>query len=361
MEDIRICDFRTEFGMLTVKHITVERIIIMINNASIYEQLTSLPYLPTYMQLMQGAIELEVFSQLENYVTAEDLSQKMNWDDGNTFNILKGLYSLGYLERKGDAFKNMPEASKYLVKGKPSYMGGILHFFYNNPGMTPGDVAHQVKEGPMPMQETQKSMDYAAYGESMREAQSGIRQQELLDIIRSLPENKSIKRILDLGCGAGCFGIAAVQDVPGRTGVIFDMPSMRSIMEETVELSDMQDRISIKTGDFNKDDIGGAYDLIICSAIMLFAIPKGKDFFAKLKEGLNPGGVVLCLNEGIESDYSGPWDMVMGFMTFNLQGVPMGVIKGQVADAATAGGFNSIENRSILLGTGMHDINILRN
>ena len=74
MEDIRICDFRTEFDMLTVKHITVERIIIMINNASIYEQLTSLPYLPTYMQLMQGAIELEVFSQLENYVTAEDLS-----------------------------------------------------------------------------------------------------------------------------------------------------------------------------------------------------------------------------------------------------------------------------------------------
>ena len=95
MEDIRICDFRTEFDMLTVKHITVERIIIMINNASIYEQLTSLPYLPTYMQLMQGAIELEVFSQLENYVTAEDLSQKMNWDDGNTFNILKGYPEIG--------------------------------------------------------------------------------------------------------------------------------------------------------------------------------------------------------------------------------------------------------------------------
>jgi len=42
---------------------------------------------------------------------------------------------------------------------------------------------------------------------------------------------------------------------------------------------------------------------------------------------LNPGGLVLCLNEGIEPDYSGPWDMILGYMAFNLQGMPMGVIK----------------------------------
>ena len=53
--------------------------------------------------------------------------------------------------------------------------------------------------------------------------------------------------------------------------------------------------------------------------------------------------------------------MILGYMAFNLQGMPIGVIKGQVADTAKAGGFHSIENRSVLLSTGMHDINILRN
>ena len=333
----------------------------MINKTNIYEQLTTLPYLTAYQQLIQGAIELDVFSNLENPITTKELSKKMSWDESNTFNLLKGLYSLGYLKRNGDTFCNMPETSKYLVKGKPAYMGSVLTFFCNNQGMSLGNVAQQVKEGPKPQERTQHSMDFAAYGDAMRDAQSGIRQYELLEILRSLPEYKSIHKILDLGCGAGCLGIAVIQDVSNRTGVLFDRPNMQSLIEESVKLSDMQDTISIKTGDFINDDIGSGYDLILCSSIMLFAIKGGANFFAKLKKALNIGGVVVCLNEGIEADYSGPWDMILGYMAFNLQGMPIGVLKGQIADAAKSGGFHSAENRSVLLSTGMHDINILRN
>ena len=333
----------------------------MINKTNIYEQLTALPYLLAYQQLIQGAIELDVFSNLENPITTKELSKKMSWDESNTFNLLKGLYSLGYLERNGDTFCNMPETSKYLVKSKPAYMGNVLTFFCNNQGMSLGNVAQQVKEGPKPQEQTQQSMDFAAYGDAMRDAQSGIRQYELLEILRSLPEYKSIHKILDLGCGAGCLGIAVIQDVSNRTGVLFDRPNMQSLIEESVKLSDMQDSISIKTGDFINDDIGSGYDLILCSSIMLFAIKGGANFFAKLKKALNIGGVVVCLNEGIEADYSGPWDMILGYMAFNLQGMPIGVLKGQIADAAKSGGFHSAENRSVLLSTGMHDINILRN
>ena len=107
-------------------------------------------------------------------------------------------------------------------------------------------------------------------------------------------------------------------------------------------------------------DIGGGYDLILCHSIMLFTITSGSDFFARLRAALNPGGVVVCVNEGIEPDYSGPWDMILGYMAFNLQGMPIGVLKGQVAEMAKAGGFGPMENRTALLSTGTHDINILR-
>ena len=53
----------------------------MINKANIYEQLTALPYLSAYQQLIQGAIELDVFSELENPITVKELSEKMNWDE----------------------------------------------------------------------------------------------------------------------------------------------------------------------------------------------------------------------------------------------------------------------------------------
>ena len=239
-------------------------------------------------------------------------------------------------------------------------MGSVLLFFGSNQGMALEGLAEKVKNGPKPMEQIEQSLDFAAYGAMMREAQSGIRQRELLDIVRSLPENGGIKRVLDLGCGAGMLGIAVVKDDVRRSGVLFDQPQMKPLMEETVTMHGMRDRLSVMAGDFTKDDIGAGYDLILCSSIMLFAIMGGPAFFGKLREALNPGGVVLCLNEGIEPDRSGPWDTVLGYLTYNLQGMPMGVIKGQVAEVARAGGFDSIESCTLLLSTGTHDINILR-
>ena len=92
----------------------------------------------------------------------------------------------------------------------------------------------------------------------------------------------------------------------------------------------------------------------------VFRSCRRRRFFQKLKDALNPGGLVLCLNEGIEPDYSGPWDMILDIWHLILQGMPMGVIKGQIADTAKTAGFNSIENRGVLLSTGTYDINILR-
>ena len=40
----------------------------------VYEQLTQLAYLPSYFKLLQGAIELNVFSHLTVPVTAEHLA-----------------------------------------------------------------------------------------------------------------------------------------------------------------------------------------------------------------------------------------------------------------------------------------------
>ena len=246
----------------------------MFHNTSIYEQLTALPYLPAYKRLLEGAIELDVFSQLEQPVSAADLARRMGWNEANTRYLLQGLHSIGFAAKKDDLFRNTSETSEYLVKGKPGYMGGVLLFFGANQGMALEGLAEQVKNGPQPTQQAEQSLDFAAYGAMMREAQSGIRQQELVSLVRSLPENGEIRRILDLGCGAGLLGIAVVNDAAARSGVLFDQPPMQALMEETVSMQAMQDRITVVAGDFLRDDIGAGYDLILCSSIMLFAIGK---------------------------------------------------------------------------------------
>ncbi len=327
---------------------------------SIYEQLAALPYLIAYKRLIEGAIELDVFSHLESPITADELAKKMGWHPGNTLFMLRGLAGIGFICLNRDTFVNAAGASKYLVKRSPYYMGDTLLFFGSNNGMALDGMTEQVQNGPAPMPETQQSLDFAAYGALMRQAQSGIRQREIVDMARSLPENDRILQILDLGCGAGMLGLALVQDMPGRSAVLYDQPPMQPLIDESIAIYGMREQAVSMGGNFLTDDIGSGFDLILCSSIMTFAIAGGAAFFAKLKAALNPGGVVLCLNEGIEKDGCGPWDMVLGYMTYNMQGIPMGLEKGTLAKAAREGGFNSVENRTMLLSTGTHDINILR-
>ncbi len=328
----------------------------------VYKQLVQLPYLVSYKKVLEAAITLDLFSALETAKTAETLAAEMGWNAANTKHMLEAVYSLGFLKRDGDEFRNNADSSKYLVKSSPSYMGSVLLFFGQNQGMDPGDVAKQVREGgqmPEQMQQMEQAIDFAAYGEMMREAQSGIRQQEVLDIIRSLPENERIINFLDLGCGAGMIGLALAKDKDGRKVTFFDMPNMKELVDGSVEKSGIADRCTCLYGDFLKNDIGSGYDMILCSSIMFFAMMELPNFMKKLFDAVNDGGVVVCINEGIALDSSEPWEMILGYLPMKMMGMPVGVPEGMVGQAAESAGF-SVENRKILLSTGTHDINILR-
>ncbi|MGI6257770.1 MAG: methyltransferase [Anaerovoracaceae bacterium] len=328
----------------------------------VYKQIAALPYLATYKKLIEGAIQMDMFSHMKEAISAEDLAARMGWDKANTKNVLEALTSIGFVAYEDGKFNNTEETDRYLVKDSAHYMGDVVHFFGSNQGLDAGDVARQVKEGGIvPEQKTkmEEAMDFAGYGEGMRKAQSGIRQTEILAIVRSLPESTRIKSILDLGCGAGMIGLSLLGDQEGRRGVLYDQPSMRPLIEETVAAGKAGDEVSIMTGDFMVDEIGSGYDLILASSIMLLAMGDQLKFMKKLYDALNPEGVVLCINEGIAPDYSEPWDMIMGYLPMKLQGMQGGVLKGAVRSSAEKIGFK-VENKTLLLSTGTHDINILK-
>lgn len=263
----------------------------------IYKQLAQLPYLTSYKQLIEGAIRLDIFSNLREAVLAEELAERMGWDKANTKVLLEALYSIGFVTREAEAFKNTEDANRYLIAESPEYMGSVTLFFGSNQGMDAGDVAKQVKEGarePEQMQKMEQTMDFVAYGEMMRKVQSGIRQWEILELVRTLPENDRIDSILDLGCGAGMLGLALARERSGRKVVLFDQPQMKALIEGSVEKSEISERAEIRVGDFLKDDIGNGYDLILASSVMLFAAQDLVSFMKKLYAAVKERGVVVC-------------------------------------------------------------------
>ena len=308
-------------------------------SVSVWEQLVQLPFLNLYSRLLNAAMELDVFSQLCQPVTAEALAVHMGWHKANTEYLLSALVSIGFLNKTDGTYQNTAEVDRYLVKGKDEYLGGFLPF-YMQEGMAPMDVKLLVTKGPQSQQ--QEAME-----------------QELLRIVRSLPENDQIRRVLDLGGATGLLGLAVIGDRPDRTGVLFDrFPP--AVVEESISLMGLTDRTEVMCGNFMADRIGERYDLILALNVMLFAKGRMEELLKKCYDALNPGGVLLVISEAILPDHTGPWDMVMGYLPYYFQGMDMGVLKNEVSDAAVRVGFTKCEKRTECLCSGTQDIDIIR-
>lgn len=331
------------------------------NQTSVFEQLARVSYLPLYAKVVTASLQLDVYSHLTDRTTAKALAGTQGWHEANTAYLLEYLTALGFVEKDGDAFCNSEEADRYLVKGKPEYLGGFIQYYIMNEGSMPFDVVKLVTEGPQPMQQqtNEQALDFAAMGAMMRQAQEGYRQQELLKIVRSLPENEKLQSVLDLGCGTGLLGMSVVGDVPGRTGTFIDLMP-QNIMSESAEQMGVSDKVKVISGNFLTDDIGGDYDLILAVSIVLFAKGGMDAFMKKCYDALNPGGVMLVISEAIAADHTSPWDMVLGYLPYYMQGMDMGVLENEVSDAAKDAGFVNCEKRTELLCSGLQEIDILR-
>jgi SAM-dependent methyltransferase len=327
----------------------------------IWKQLTQLPFLTLYTNLINSAMQMDVFSQLSKKVTAKEVADKMGWNEANTGYFLSALVSVGFVKKEGDFFINSEEAEKYLVKGKPEYLGGFLLYYGMNEGSMPMDVVKLVTEGPQPIQKqaVDQQLDFAQYGALLRQAQEGYREQEILRIVRSLPENGRIRKILDAGCATGLLGLAVIKDMDERKGVLFDQLP-KELLWESVEKAKLENRVEVISGNFMNDDLGKNYDMIMAVSVMLFAKGNMEHLMKKFYDALNPGGVLLVVSEGIERDVTGPWDMVMGYLPYYFQGMDLGVKKDEVVEAARRAGFKKFEKRSELLCSGTQDIDIIR-
>ena len=331
------------------------------NRHSVLEQLSRISFLPLYTKTVTASLQLDIYSHLNEKTTAKSLAEKMGWHEANTAYLLEALTALGFVVKDGDAFRSSEEAEKYLVRGKEEYLGGFIQYYSMNEGSMPFDVIRLVTEGPQPMQQqvNEQSLDFAAMGAMMRQAQEGFRQQELLKIVRSLPENEKIRSVLDLGCGTGLLGMSVVKDGEERTGTFIDLMP-QNVMAESAEQMGLSDRVNLISGNFLTEELGGGYDLILAVSVALFARGDMEGFLKKCFDALNTGGVMLVISEGISHDHTSPWDMVLGYLPYYMQGMDMGVQKNEVSDAAKRAGFVSCEKRTELLCSGLQDIDILR-
>lgn len=95
------------------------------SSEGILRRLIRLPYLPLYVGVLNAAVELDVFSGLTQRKSVRELSEERGWNEDNTRYFLDALYCLGFIWKRDGMYCNCRETDRYLVKGRPEYIGAL--------------------------------------------------------------------------------------------------------------------------------------------------------------------------------------------------------------------------------------------
>jgi SAM-dependent methyltransferase len=319
-------------------------------------------YAQVRSKLLLTGCELKVFNHLSRPTSADAVAQAIGGHEQNTRVLLDGLAACDLVLKKNGLYQNAPVAQTFLVEGSPTYLG-LLILTAQIEQAALDDMTRLVKEGPPPPS-SQADSDieevWTQFHVSMANIQRAGMAQRMAQIVAELPEFPSFGKMLDLGGGPGLVGVAIVAAHPSMKGVIFDLPALAKLAESSIKEYDMEDRLEVLGGDYNKDPIGGGYDLILAKNSLYFAGDALGSLMRKVYEALNPGGVFISHHEGLTHERTKPGDAVIQLVSTMLMGQDVGFSQGVIADSMIRVGFKSVRSRTMDTPIGPMDLDIGR-
>ena len=263
-------------------------------------------------QIFLTALELDVFTMLQESQTAKVLSVKIGTLPELTMRFLDVLAALGLLDKDGDNYRTASDIAPFVVKDSP-YAMRYLKF-----GIKSRDTWMRLREilenGPTGELEDpkhnydQKCIDWMARGTMLGRLQATIKQ------VREYKEFAGAGKLIDLGGGHGLFGIGFAQENPELSVVIFDKPEVIPMTQVYIDRYGMNDRVKTMSGDYTEDDIGSGYDIAFEACSFGGADDESTAFYRRVWRALKDDGIFIRLTFTVDDERTGPlssliWDL----------------------------------------------------
>ena len=269
-----------------------------------FQSLRELIYGFQKSRIVLTAFELDIFSVIgSGEKSADEVAARCNTENRATERLLNALTAMELLIKENNKFSNGKVAGQFLVKGNPSYMGGIMHSV--NLWDTWSNLTLSVKTGKPSARQAINDR-----GENWLEAfisamHDRARQQAAPSV--ALLNLDGVKHVLDLGGGSGAFAMAFVDSGNNITATVFDLPNVIPLTEKYIGENGYINKINTLTGDYTTDAIGDGYDVVFLSAIIHSnSYEINKRLVAKCAAALNPGGQLVIQDHIMSGDRTQP-------------------------------------------------------
>ena len=216
-------------------------------------------------KVLLTACELNLFTVLgDDFKTAKEVAEELSIDPKATERLMNALTTLLLLNKGGGVFSNTESSIKYLVKGKPDYIGDMKHLvnLYDKWETLTESVRLGTAADYLPMNEMDDKWIESFI--SFTHHKACLWAPEIIDMIKL----SKVSKILDLGGGSGAYSMEFIRKKPDLEVVLFDLPDVIPYTKQYLEENGLTDKIKTIAGDYFKDDLGDGYDLVFLSSVL---------------------------------------------------------------------------------------------
>lgn len=264
-----------------------------------------------------AAVKLRLFTLLggKKILSGTEIknSLQLQTTDRHVYDWLDTLTSFGFLERQGvmeqATYFNAQETELFLDIHKPSYIGGILEMansrlysFWGNleEGLLTGQPQNETKdklvgEGFEVLYQSPEKL------QEFMDAMSGVQTGNFMALGKKFDFEK-YSTLADIGGADAWLSIHLCLQHPQLNCISFDLPPVQPVAKKKVEQFFLQDRITIKTGDFFKDELPAAEIITMGNIIHGMNEQAKQQMVQKIYNALPANGVFIAIENIIDEE-----------------------------------------------------------
>jgi len=259
---------------------------------------------------IESAIRNRIFDVLDGHSrTLAEVCEETNCSPRGAMALMDLLVSIELLTKDVNGeYALTPEASMFLVAGKPSFHGGFFRHLSKDllPSYLQLDTA--VRTG-NPIRSVNDSLEGEAFFKGFVEDLMPINFPAAKAVARELLSHRQSEttRVLDVAAGSGVWGIAVAEAFPKATLTAVDMPAVLNVTRSVVQRFGLSNRFHDIAGDLLEVDFGKEYSVAILGHILHSeGEERGRRLLSKTYAALDRGGTIVISEFLLDDDRTTP-------------------------------------------------------
>lgn len=260
-----------------------------------------------------AAVELDLFSYLSTGEKGpRDIQKKLKLHDRAVNDFLDTLVALGFLERNGlkesAVYTNSPDVNLFLVKGKPTYVGGMLQMANNRLYPFWGNLEEALRTG-QPQNESSNGgtpLFEAIYANEntlreFLEAMASIQMGNFMQLAQKF-DFSQYQSFVDMGGANASLSCLVKQQYPHLACTSFDLSPVAPIAMENIKKMGLEGQVQTQSGDFFKDIFPQADVITMGNVLHDWSEDEKLLLMKKAYDSLSTGGAFIAIENVIDSE-----------------------------------------------------------